>query len=95
MSIRVAITADVKSFCERVQPRYQYGTLSVTTGRVYHKIVQDSGGQRSVYGFVDMDGDIFKPAGWAKPAKNVRGNIFSEQEGLEAIDAQGFIRYMR
>jgi hypothetical protein len=92
MSIRVAITADVKQFCERVQPLYKYGVLTVRTGNKYHKIVQDDS---SVYAFVDMDGNIYKPAGWAKPAKHVRGNIFSDKGGLEALDAQGFIRYLK
>lgn len=89
-----ATTGDVKKFCERVQPLYKYGILSVQTGKKYHKIVQDSNGQLSVYAFVDGYGNVFKPAGWKAPAKHIRGNIFSEKGGLEALDSQGFVRYL-
>lgn len=90
-SVRVATTGNVKEFVDLIQPRYKYGHLTVRTGKKYHKIVQD---ERSVYGFVDNQGNIYKAASWARPAKHARGNIFSEQQGLEALDAQGFIRYL-
>ena len=70
--------------------------LSYTKGRKYAKLIAGS----SVVAFVDMNtGDIYKPAGWAKPAKHVRGNLFSKDGGFEAVarpnDFIFSIRYLR
>lgn len=32
-------------------------------------------GSRSAYCFIDMEGNIYKAAGWGTPAKGIRGNI--------------------
>lgn len=88
---RIAMLHDVEAFISRVQPHYQYGTLSVKQGKKYFKIIQDGS---SAYGFVDNEGNVLKAATWSAPAKHARGNIFSDREGLEAIDAQGFVRYL-
>jgi hypothetical protein len=81
----------VQEFVDRIQPLYKYGQLSVRLGKKYYKIVQD---ESSVYGFVDGVGNIYKAASWNAPAKHIRGNIFSEKGGLEALDSQGFVRYL-
>lgn len=39
-------------------------------------------------------GDIFKPASWSSPAKHSRGNVFSNQSGMESIDKMGFVKYI-
>ena len=57
--------------------------ISIKTGRKYTKVITDN----SVWGFIAnsdgilkgipyFKGDVFKAAGWAAPAKWVRGNIF-------------------
>ena len=57
--------------------------VRVKFGRKYTKVLQGS----SVWGFIANDdgvlkgipykkGDVFKAAGWAAPAKHVRGSIF-------------------
>lgn len=92
---QVATTGDALKFIELAQPRYKYGTLTVKTGKVYHKILSETPAQRSAYAFIDHLGNIYKASSWAKPAKGIRGNIFSESKGLEALDAEGFIRYLR
>ena len=43
----------------------------------YIRIWYTSGNQKSVYAFVDYDGNIYKPAGWKSPAKGIRGHIDS------------------
>lgn len=54
----------------------------------------------SIYAFIDKEtGDIFKPASWKAPAKGVRGNVFSPNDGLEAFgfNCMGlvFVRYAK
>lgn len=60
-------------------------SFEITEGRKYYKIVQRdtqfSGG--SVHAFVDkVTGDLYKPAGWAAPAKGVRFNLENDLEFL-------------
>lgn len=50
----------------------------------------------SIVAFIDKNtGDILKPASWRAPAKHARGNIFSDQFGMEAIDENGFVKYLK
>ena len=60
--------------------------LRVKSGKKYDKVIQGS----SVWGFIAKTdgvlkgipyfvGDVFKAAGWAAPAKHVRGTIFSSE----------------
>ena len=60
--------------------------LHVEEGRKYLKVVQDTGNQNLVWGFIVKEddkkfkaGDILKAASWAAPARNkARGNILEE-----------------
>lgn len=58
-----------------------YSGVRVDQGKVYRKIVKThiSGNGGSVWGFVDAEGNIFKAAGWSRPAKHARGNIYKEE----------------
>lgn len=52
--------------------------------------VAERGQNRSVWCFVDTtNGDVLKPAGWKKPAKHARGNIFDEWNGLKQCTGYG------
>ena len=47
-----------------------------------------------VAGFIGLDGSIYMPAGWKKPALNgARGNIFAPDCGLSAFNDMGSVRY--
>jgi len=73
-------------------------TLQSKKGKKYIKIskVERNATGGSVEAFIDMStGDIFKPASYSAPAKHARGNIFSDDNGMEAIDAEGDVRYLR
>ena len=67
----------IKDYCEG---------LEVKEGRKYFKIISNKRGSSSVVGFVVkygdkkfLEGDMLKPAGWAKPARNfARGNILNK-----------------
>ncbi|MAD59827.1 MAG: hypothetical protein CMB81_05805 [Flammeovirgaceae bacterium] len=61
--------------------------IDIKTGRKYTKVLQGS----SVWGFIAnsdgmlkgipyFKGDVFKAAGWAAPAKHVRGSIFDTNQ---------------
>jgi hypothetical protein len=88
-------------------PRDLY-TWKVYKGRKYNKIVQREFDERqgkfrdgSVHAFVDKyTGEVYKPAGWANPAKHVRYDmrIIKERESLhnpDKIDWAGGHLYMR
>jgi len=79
---------------ERVVPNLEMVPLTYTKGKRFMRVVYDN----SVVAFVDFnDGSIYKPAGWKAPAKHVRGNIFSNRNGMEAV-SDGWIysiRYLR
>ena len=52
------------------------------TGRKYFKVirVETDDNHRCVEAFIDRQtGDIYKPAGWNKPAKGVRYNLLDEE----------------
>ena len=62
-------------------------TLYMKSGRKFDKVIHGT----SVWGFVAktdgvlkgipyLEGDVFKAAGWAAPAKHVRGNIFTTEQ---------------
>jgi hypothetical protein len=65
--------------------------VTMKIGQKYAKLVTGTG----VTAFVSLDnGDIYKPASWAKPANHVRGNIFNNL-GADAFDSSGFVKYLR
>jgi hypothetical protein len=48
--------------------------------------------------FIDREtGDIYRAASWNRPAKRVRGNVFSPTHGMEAMDTSIYpgVRYLR
>ena len=83
----------------------------VQKGRKYLKIIQqqfDDMGPNptneyrngSVHAFIDREtGDVYKPAGWAKPAKHVRYNLLERKDreylfDYKNIDSAGGYLYM-
>ena len=70
--------------------------FTIKKGGRYIKIIQNTAGGSgvSVWAFIDAKegptfGDIYKPASWNAPAKGTRGNVFSQQNGIEAIGGHG------
>ena len=90
---RAEFEARLKAFLEALrvwQDKYftkhfsslQTPTYSVERGVKYLRIVQTSHGQRSVYCFLDFQGNIYKSESWKKPAKHIRGSIFADGFGF-------------
>lgn len=76
-------------------------TAIATEGKKYFKVyrreVKDRiGRNESIVAFIDKaTGDIYKPATYAAPAKHSRGNVNSPEDGMEAIDPAGFVKYLK
>lgn len=62
-------------------------------GVKYTRIVRGGSGQRSVYCFVDGEGNIYKAAGWKAPAKGVRGTLATVD--MSKVDPYGSWLYIR
>jgi hypothetical protein len=54
--------------------------ITATYGKRYVRIVSTgrTGTCRSVYCFIDQNGDVLKAASWKAPAKGVRGSVLAE-----------------
>jgi MoaA/NifB/PqqE/SkfB family radical SAM enzyme len=74
---------DMLAFLSKTVSKHRGTTVSITAqpGRKYIKLVEETYGQRSVYCFIDYDGNIYKAASWAAPAKHVRGSVFDQDYG--------------
>lgn len=102
-NIEKAVKIYVKGVQQIIDDIYkkQYSNLkspeiTFKKGGRYIKIIKTerSGSGTSVHSFIDAKegpefGNIYKPASWKAPAKGARGNVFSTQNGLEAIGKSG------
>lgn len=89
----------------RVRNGFTYFTstnIVVTEGKKFFKVLKQEVlrdgdlGSATIVCFIDKTtGDIFKPASWNAPAKHVRGNVLSAQNGMEAINQNGHVVYLR
>jgi len=76
--------------------KLQWHSVTPQYGQKYAKIAVKTCGQTSIAAFVDLEtGDIFKSASWRAPAKHKRGNVFSNQNGAEALGPDGYVIYLR
>lgn len=70
--------------------RLGYGTKTPFTfnqGKKFIKVIEMlSNTQRCVFAFVDNDGNIYKPAGWAQPSKYVRAHLWDDKLPLVCGD---------
>lgn len=66
-------------------------------GRKYIKIARCGSGSRSAWGFIDTNGDIYKAASWAAPAKGKRGNVIDYKKATHNYPGSGlvFVNYAR
>lgn len=80
-----------KEFCDLMKEQNKYGTKQ---GRKYTKIISRGG----VVAFIDNNTlDVYKPAGWASPAKHVRGNLNIALDSGFNLDSMGIVnvKYLR
>ena len=79
----------------RMEP-YQ---ITAMRGTKFVRLVMERSGvggeERSCYGFLDYQGNIYKSESWAKPAKHIRGSIFDENFSIgKAFNEYGVV-YLR
>jgi hypothetical protein len=55
-----------------------YGKKRVRIVRAELWSNEDNPTNRSAWAFIDMDGNVFKSASWAAPAKHARANIYTD-----------------
>jgi hypothetical protein len=81
-----------KNFEQMGFGEFQRESFEAKVGRKYVKVLIVGKGQRgsSVHAFVNMeDGSVLKPAGYNKPAKGSRGNIYNKDAGCGRMTAYG------
>lgn len=86
----------VAAYIQKLNESTDFWSFSVTQGKKYTKIVQvqrSNQSGRSVHAFVDAQGNVYKPASWAAPAKGVRFNLASLD--TQAVDPYGSYLYAR
>lgn len=105
---RATLTARVKDFMVAVQAqtdRYTANNFpSLKPDRItvenwnapkYIRVLRVGDSTGSVHCFIDAtNGDILKAAGYNKPAKHARGNIFAADLGMSCMDPYG-PKYLR
>ena len=69
-------------------PTLEMPILSLERGRRYIRVVRTDS-QRSVFAFIDANGDVLKAESWKKPALHARGNIFDPSGGLAGVGPYG------
>ena len=81
---------------------FDHYDVFATEGKKFFKVYRQEihanshKGPQHIVAFIDkVTGDIFKPASFNAPAKHSRGNVNSESHGMEAINEQGFVNYLR
>ncbi len=79
-TLKVNVLKNTALLCNRLEENFDYNfpkyagsrQYTVTTGRKYHKIIDDN----SVHCFVDKNtGEVYKPSSWSSPAKGVRYDL--------------------
>jgi hypothetical protein len=71
--------------------------FSFTKGKRYWRLVATNvdNGNKHVHSFLDTTtGDVLKAAGWSKPAKHARGNIYKSDYGMGGVGDHG-AKYLR
>jgi hypothetical protein len=75
---------DIEKFIKKLEVKMPKGyaigfSIGVKFARVFHTLGSPEHPQRSCWGFLDLsNGDVLKSAGWNRPAKHPRGNIFED-----------------
>lgn len=87
-TVQTAITEFLRVANEHPNNPINYVTFTAIPGRRWVKIVEskNAGGGGSVHAFVDpINGDLYKPASWAAPAKGVRFNLLIDLAEIEQV----------
>lgn len=92
----LVISTHAQEFIDGLNVKFaDYATFEVRPGKKYDKIVLSTklGNHGRVYAFVDIDGNVYKAAGFNAPAKGVR--YTSVAAALAKADRFGGFLYAR
>lgn len=92
VSLQAVLNA-LETFCNK--DKHYQEIFSAEPGRKYIKIIQSFAGSRSVYAFIDFDGNIYKAASWKAPAKHIRGSVFDKNYSIEKAFGKYGVVYLR
>lgn len=101
MANTMNIEQSIHSLCETLTKQWadKHGPtacpVTYSKGRKYFKLINDHGSQRSVYCFIDIDGNVYKSATWNTPAKGIRFHIDQLLEHPQMCDMFGGFLYKR
>ena len=91
--VAAVIEANYRATCPNMVAAGVMDSCTIEFGRKYAKIVRTA--SRSVFAFVDLaNGNILKPASWAKPAAGARGNVLDIDGRRKSYTPYG-INYLR
>lgn len=91
--IAAVIEANYRATCPNMVAAGVMDSARIEFGRRYAKIVRTA--SRSVFAFIDLtNGNILKPASWAKPARHARGNVLDIAGRRNSYGPYG-INYLR
>lgn len=86
-----ASTARAEAFADALSARFELDgyVFSVMAGRKNHRIVKKDKFRdgESVHAFVDIEGNVYKPASWSAPAKGVRATARTDDELIELVNS--------
>ena len=84
MNVNEAITELCEILKKNYDKSYSRNTIfEPRPGRKYTKIVMIGEHSESAHAFVDKEGNLYKPATWAHPAKGVRFNLLKDMDVLK------------
>jgi hypothetical protein len=80
-------------FLNRKHGKDGFGYSADKPGKKYTRVIKGPPGYSSAHAFVDAEGNVYKNAGWAGPAKGIRATVHDILDGKVQTDPHGGYLY--